>query len=184
MTVSTPTTSGQILTSAYLNNNINSGLTYISTTTIGSGVSTASVAGAFSSTYDNYRIIINNLTASTANQSLNFRLGSSTTRSDYIWGSTVITLSTGALTPESANGTAAGLRIGYTNTVPVNYSFDLLSPFLANRAEYSSGWANGAYVGHASGIDNTATSYTDITILPSAGTMTGGTITIYGYRKA
>lgn len=184
MTVSTPTTSGQILTSAYLNNNINSGLTYISTTTIGSAVASATVTGCFSATYDNYRIIINNVTGSVANQSLNFRLGASTVRANYYWGSTVIQMNTGGLTAESSNGTAAGCRIGYTNTAPVNYSFDLLSPFLANRAEYSSGWANGSYVGHASGIDDSAASYADITILPASGTITGGTITIYGYRKA
>jgi len=184
MTVSAATTSGQILTSAYLNNNINSGLTYISATTVGSAVSSATVAGAFSTTYDNYRIVINNVTASVANIALSLRLGSSTTRSDYYFGSTIITLSTGALSATSANGSAAGFFIGYTNTVPVNYSFDLLSPFLANRAEYSSGWANVGFNGFSSGIDNTATSYTDMTILPASGTITGGTITIYGYRKA
>jgi hypothetical protein len=34
------------------------------------------------------------------------------------------------------------------------------------------------------GYLNDATSYTAFTITASSGTMTGGTITVYGYRKA
>ena len=61
MAVSTATTAGQILTSAYVNNNINSGLTYISTVTLSAGAGTAAQwsGTVFSSTYTNYRLVCN-----------------------------------------------------------------------------------------------------------------------------
>ena len=77
MTVSTATTPGQILTSAYLNNNINSGLTYIDSATA-AGTATP-IDGCFTSTYNAYRIIVN-ATGTTSNQAmyLGLRVGGAT----------------------------------------------------------------------------------------------------------
>jgi hypothetical protein len=79
-------------------------------------------------------------------------------------------------------------RIGYgtTNTLQGNVDFE--SPFLAKntiiRASFLSqvtGGDGGTYVGFL----NNSTSYTDFTINSFGGaTMTGGTIQVFGYRKA
>jgi hypothetical protein len=49
---------------------------------------------------------------------------------------------------------------------------------------YSSQWSNGQYGGTLSGVDNLASAQTDINFMVTSGTLTGGTVTIYGYRKA
>ena len=58
-------TTGEVLTASDTNTYLNNGgLVYISGTTVGTGVSSVTVSSAFSSTYDNYRVIINNVDAS------------------------------------------------------------------------------------------------------------------------
>ena len=56
MAISTPTTSGQILTSAYLNNNINSGMTYVTGASF-SAVTEILLDSVFTSTYRNYYFV-------------------------------------------------------------------------------------------------------------------------------
>lgn len=166
----------------YLNNG---GLVYVSSTTIGSGVTSVTVSNAFSATYDSYRVTIVGAAFSTSNNAVAVRLGSSTTRADYYWGGFNVTLSSGVLASESANGTAEGLRIGYTSTNATSFSFDIHGPYLTIRTNYNAtGFGEGNYVGNHSGYDNTATSYTDLVFRPGSGIVTGGTITVYGYRKA
>ena len=79
-------TSGEVLTAADTNTYLaNSGLVYVSTTTL--TASGQNIAGAFSSTYTNYRIVLNNIVTSANNTLVAFRLGSSTARTEYIYGS-------------------------------------------------------------------------------------------------
>ena len=182
MTVSTPTVSGQILTSAYVNNNINSGLVYIKEQTIGSGVSSVTVTDAFSADYDNYKIIVSGGAGST-NCELNMRLGSVTTGyySSYIfaaWNNTI-----------SVDSSKVAIRFQYVggmNADGIHANIEINSPFLS---KYTRTFAGGfgdplAYVGSHSGLYPVTTSFTSFIILAASGTMTGGTITVYGYRKA
>jgi hypothetical protein len=51
-------TTGEVLTAADTNTYLaNSGLVYVASTTVGTGVSSVTVSSAFNSTYDNYKII-------------------------------------------------------------------------------------------------------------------------------
>jgi hypothetical protein len=180
MTVSTPTTAGQILTSAYLNNNINSGLTYISSTTVGTAVSSVTVSGAFSADYDNYLVKMTGGALSTTAQ-LYIRLGA--TASGYKWQ---LLFGSWNNTP-GAEGASAATEIRYAgNGDASGYDghIDIMSPFLAKNTRTLSFQASNSDGGPAVGLLQNTTSYTAFTILPSAGTMTGGTITVYGYRKA
>ena len=133
MTVSTPTTAGQILTSAYVNNNINSGLVYIKEQTIGSGVSSVTVTDAFSADYDNYKIIVSGGTA-TAGVEMNLKLGA-TTSNYYMsfiftaWSSTV-----------SGDGTKVGGNWNYVGGCSANgnqANIELNSPYLAKNTRIS-----------------------------------------------
>jgi len=179
MTVSTPTTSGQILTSAYLNNNINSGLTYISSTTVGTAVSSVTVSGAFSADYDNYLVTLTGGVISTTAQ-LYLRFGA--TVSGYKWQ---LLYGSYNNTP-AAEGSAVGTEIRYAgngDSTGFDSHIDIMSPFLAKNTKTVSSQISGD-AGCSFGLVPNTTSYTAFTILPSSGTMTGGTITVYGYRKA
>ena len=62
---------------------------------------------------------------------------------------------------------------------------DLLGPQLAKYTRYGTATAyqGSAGSGVSSGIHRVATAYTDFTLSPNSGTLTGGTIYVYGYNK-
>ena len=182
MTVSTPTTAGQILTSAYVNNNINSGLTYITSATVGTAVSSVTVSSAFSTTYDNYRIIYAGGTQS-AQQRFGMVLGASAT--GYYEGLVSVNYSTGVLGSAGTNNGVNWTYIAGGNTSSTGFIIDLQNPFLAQYTQMNSvGSLQNIQATWDQGIHAVATSYTGFTSTPLSSTITGGTITVYGYRKA
>ena len=183
MTVSAATTAGQILTSAYVNNNINSGLVYISSQTIGSAVSSVAVASCFSADYDNYRIVIAGGVGSTGSASVGLSLGASATGYSGVLQYALYG-SGGALVAQDDNA-ARFSHIGNAYTSQYATSFELLSPFLAKFTNIqNASWIVDNASGNYNGVHEVATSFSGFTLTPTAGTLTGGTITVYGYRKA
>ena len=76
--------------------------------------------------------------------------------------------------------------VGYASTNALSGKAEIDSPFLAKRTiarTISTGSSTTYYMNNYAGFLDNATSYTAFTITISAGTMTGGTITVYGYRK-
>ena len=182
MAISTPTTPGQILTSAYVNNNINSGLTYIKQQTIGTAVPSVDVTNAFSSTYDAYNIVVTGGAASAATNLRYQHIGA--TVNGYYSGGTVTNYSTNVVSGFSASN-AASLICGTTFTTALICDMTVINPFLAKESFFTFGavlYTSDGGVG--AGYHNAATSYTGFTLFPQTGTITGGTITVYGYRKA
>jgi hypothetical protein len=180
MTVSAPTTAGQVLTSAYLNNNINSGLTYIKSQTIGSAVASVSVTDAFSATYDNYVIALNEFESSGAQ--LTLALNGITTLYSY-----QLNYASYANTPQAIGNTLQSnwqYVIGMTSAQKNSGIIELQSPFVASPTRIRSPYADAGASGQLTAINNNATSATGFTVAPATGTITGGTITVYGYRKA
>lgn len=180
---------GQILTSSVMNDVSTlgnyQGLFHVKTQTIGSGVSSVTVSGAFSSDFDDYLVAVN--TVVSANQpNLGLRMGA--TASGYAYAGNYQNFTGGAVTVDTTtvatywnigacgNGTTGSGRVDFHTTVK--------SPQLAQQTFYiahngSLAWSN-AYTGYL----NNTTQYTALTILPSSGTMTGGTVRIYGYRNS
>lgn len=159
------------------------GLTLISSTTIGSAVSSVTVSNAFSSTYDNYLITVSGGAAST-DMNINMTLGATAT-GYYKFGYY------GAYNSSTVNGANGnnstswvGVASGATNGL---YGWCHLSdPFASDRTSFSSMTANQSTTGTAaqqSGFLDNATSYTAFTLTTSTGTMTGGTVRVYGYRN-
>jgi hypothetical protein len=184
MAISTPTTAGQILTSAYVNNNINSGLVYVTSATVGTAVASVTVTGAFNSTYDNYRIVYSGGTGS-ANSAIKTQLGASA--ADYYSILNYVSYSSGT-TPRSLGGEAQtsfpfsgfASSSGFTGV-----SYDLLQPFLAKwTLLHAAGYVGNSDSGTSAGLHASSVSYTSFVLSPTSGTLTGGTITVYGYRKA
>ena len=171
-------TSGSILTAAQMNG---IGLWLIKTQTIGTGVASVPVTDAFSTDYDNYLITVNGGVGSAA-QNMGLQLGATVT--GYYGGQTTVNVS-GVVAGAGMNNTANFTLAGISTTTNNYLQATLFDPYTAKttrmnsiRADDRSGGSYGTTVGF---LDN-STSYTGFTLVV-AGTMTGGTIRVYGYRK-
>ena len=175
-------TAGSVLTASDTNTFLaNSGLVYVKSQTIGNGVFSVTVTDAFSSTYDNYLIQVSGGSAS-AGCVLGLRLGADVTgyRYQFIYGDWAGT----AL----ADGTTVGTLfqyVGGANTDGIHMNCTVNSPNLAKGTRVvADGVLPANYSGFMGGYKPTTTQYTSFIIVPSTGSLTGGTITVYGYRKA
>ena len=148
-----------------------------------SGASTVSINGCFTSTYDNYQIIVTNLTNS-ANSNIQFRMrvagadasGAATYKYQGFYSDG------GTLGNESYSTTQWGL--GIANTTPTGMiDFSLYEPFLARATKMKSmAWdAPAEQTLVYTGIHTPTTSYDGFTILNNTGTISG-TVRIYGYK--
>jgi hypothetical protein len=177
-------TTGEVLTASDTNTYLtNSGLVYVKSQAIVAGSATTVVTNAFSTTYDNYRILVTGLQTS-AGQGLAIKLGSTATG---YYGNMVYVLFSGSAYTFVPQNNAAFWFGGLTDgSAPTTYStFDLMSPFLASRTAMNGGYYGRGYSGTYAGLLENTTSYTDISFFnDSSGTLSGGTITVYGYRKA
>lgn len=160
------------------------GLVFVTSQTIGSAVSSVTVSSAFSSTYDNYRIIVSGGTGST-NANLAMTLGATAT--GYYGYGTFGAYNTG--TPSGTNnnndtawGSAAGMSANSLHGV-----IDLTDPFNTKRTHITVNRADSLTTGNSrvyGGFLDNATSYTAFTLTTSTGTMTGGTVRVYGYANS
>lgn len=169
---------GQVLTAAQMNA---IGLWEVKSQTIGTAVSSVTVTGAFTADYENYKIIVAGGVGS-ADLNLVLTLGASTTT--YYWAQTGTLYATGAIASVGNNTTSWRAGFGTTNTLGMNV--ELLAPNLAKHTIFMGTHSSQTTTGGAAiigGYHATATAYTDFTITTSAGTMTGGTIRVYGYRN-
>jgi hypothetical protein len=160
-----------------------SGLTLVSATTIGTTVASVTVSSAFSSTYDSYLIQVSGGVASTA-VNLNLQLGSTTT--GYYAAYPRLTYSTGATANVTDNNSANFSRVGTGNTNNLNASITVINPNFAKNTFISATYVDpdpASVAGTASGFVNNTTAYTAFTVLPNTGTLTGGTIRVYGYKN-
>jgi hypothetical protein len=159
------------------------GLVLVKAQTIGSAVTSVAVTGAFSTDYDNYKIMISGGAGST-NGSLQLQLGSTTT--GYYNGFGGATFA-GANDFGGYSNQANMQNVGRASTSTLYANVELVNPFLTKNTFVTYTWVvnetsgrariNGSYL-------NDSTSYTGFTIIVETGTVTGGTIAVYGYAKA
>ena len=158
------------------------GLIFISSTTIGTAVSSVTVSNVFSATYDNYRIIVSG-GAGSAFQGLRIQLGATTT--GYYDGYNGYNY-TAASANASQTNNGATFNAGSTNTNGHCGNFDLIAPNLAKNTMITQNLAlpDSTGAGRAGGgFLNDTTQYTGFTLTTASGTITGGTIKVYGYRN-
>jgi hypothetical protein len=176
-------TSGEVLTAADTNTYLaNSGLVYVTSQTVGTAVASVTVSSAFSTTYDSYRIIYQMGDASATEQL--FLKFNNSTGATYSHGGIYVLYGTALAGPETANNTASGIRIGNTNADFSSIVFDVINPFLATPTHVMAQHADAQYWSVRGGRDSNTVSQTGFSLTPGSGTLTGGTITVYGYRKA
>ena len=178
------TFTSEVLTSADTNTYLaNSGLVYVTSATVGTGVSSVTVTGAFNSTYDNYKIIMSGGTCS-AGAIVTMTLGGSATGyygilmyATYLSATPLAAaVNNGTNMPYVGGGGTAGQAIVA--------DFDLLNPYLAQYSRIvGAQYSDATYYGTMQGEHRVATSYSSFSLAPNTGTLTGGTIQVYGYRK-
>lgn len=182
-TATAGTNTTQLATTAFANTA--GGLVYVTSYSIGSGVSTFIVPSAFHSTYDNYLVRLDAVTFSAANDSIfaQLRTGTSTSATNYIYSLPYATYIGGTSNAASTTGVSfnnIGRSLGAGDKASTEFRIN--QPYLAAKTT-----ANGFVIGSDlqglfGGYHNSATSY-DQLVVSVSGTMTGGTCTIYGYRK-
>jgi hypothetical protein len=168
---------GEVLTATDMNA---VGLWLVKTQTVGTGVSSVAVTGAFSADYDNYMITYNGGTSSSSGI-IGLRLGATATnyKTSFIYTSWNNTVAAAGSTTDTSF-TRFGRHAASSQSTGV---CQLFNPFATAPTRFVgvdiSATDGGSYVGV---MDNT-TSYTEFTLIPNTGTLTGGTIRVYGYRN-
>ena len=169
---------GQVLTAAAMDA---VGLWLVKTDTVGTGVSSHTVTGAFTADYVNYRVLYTGGTAS-GTGGIRFQLGGST--STYYNTVNYSLWSGGGVTSVTNNNSVGYWQ--YAGAVDSNANafmcIDVYEPNVARSTRFQGSWVQVDSGGTTAGIHRTNTAYTDFTITPDSGTLTGGTIYIYGYR--
>jgi hypothetical protein len=172
-------TAGEILTAANMNE---IGLWLVKTQTVGSAVSTVTVSDVFSSTYDSYLVVLNDISASAGDRirlTINGSAGST-----YRYGGFRSSYSAAVIDSEQGNNLgywvialpgAAGKVQG---TVVIN------NPNKAQPTSFSSAFGGPTFSMSMNGYDTNTAASTGFLLDPeSTGTLTGGTIKVYGYRN-
>ena len=172
-------TSGQIVQA--VPTGINSALVLVSATTVGSAVTSVTVSGAFSSTYDNYKITYTGGACSDASPNIFMQLGAANTayyslRSGYRYTAAALDF------VDANNGTQWHVTGGQNNKIAVN--IDVLAPNLAVNTFFSGTSNATSGIALTGGYQNSATQFTAFTFSPESGTMTGGVIRVYGYTNS
>ena len=159
----------------------NSGLVYVTQVTVGSGVSSVTVSSCFSSTYDAYKIVYTAGISSTTDWSY-FQLAG-LTGANYFSQGFYNTSGNGTYNAMSRSS-ATTWQIATVTAQSFGWEMTVHNPFLAKFTFFTADGASDYAMSRTGGVCNTATSSTGFTISTGGGTITGGTITVYGFRKA
>jgi hypothetical protein len=159
------------------------GLTLVKSQAVGAGVGTVVVADAFSADYDAYQIFWSGGNGSVANANISFFMGTSSANY-YTAGVFGGSAGSGGLgnggTPQSS------VPVGELDANGARCSFRVIDPFAARHTVIATDGAlnftnfNMRLYGHLFPLN---TSFTSFTLFPSAGTLSNGTVRVYGYRK-
>lgn len=173
-------TSGQIVQA--VPTGIQSALVLVKTQTIGTAVSSVTVSDCFSAAYDAYKITITSGVSSSSNAQLNLTLGATVTGYKYAY------LVSAASAAGIISTSATFIPVGEINANVLQMNTEVFNPFLAKHTYVNGtlGYNNANNNGRAglTGLLENTTSYTAFTLTPSTGTLTGGTIRVYGYTNS
>jgi hypothetical protein len=157
------------------------GLTHLVSQTIGSAVTSVAVSNIFSSAFDNYKIVMN--TTSSANgAALRIQLNNSTSATYSTLGFYMSVGSASVVGENNASLTTGVL--GITTASIFSLTAEIFNPFASAATQFFSETMGSSFYSKRGGHDTSTASSTGFTITPATGNFTGGTISVYGYRKA
>jgi hypothetical protein len=173
-------TSGQVVQA--VPTGINSALVLIKTQTIGTTVSSVTVTDAFSSTYDDYLI---RLSPTVGSEPLTLVVSYGSTATGYYSASNILTFANTDGNSGTANGSSTGAgRLTATGSA---VAFEVSAPNLVSNTITRMIFVapeTGGRAGSVGGFLNNTTQYTAFTLTTTVGTITGGTIRVYGYTNS
>ena len=171
--------SGDVLTAAEMNA---VGLWLVKTQTIGTAVSSVTVTGAFSTDYDAYQIVVTGGTFNTTLVWGVFQFSSAHTTGYY--GAAQFIDTAGAATAQGTSnlGRLLVTRSSTTTAGVSSWVVNVANPMNAVRKSIWGQCSGGNMVTHGGYYDSTST-FSQFVLSPSAGTLTGGTIRVYGIRN-
>ena len=158
------------------------GLVLIKSQTIGSAVSSMTVSDVFSANYERYKITV---TGGVSSAALDIRLTLGSTTSGYYGFLIYGAYNSNTVQGFGQNNTAFWGYVGTGTSDTLTGNFELDNPFGSKQTFVNAQNALSLTTGVSnsfSGYLNNTTSYTAFTLTASTGTMTGGTIRVYGYR--
>jgi hypothetical protein len=159
-----------------------SGYSLIKSQAIGTSVTAVTVTGAFSSTYDVYQIVVSGGVGSTSS-ALKLQFGSTT--ANYRWGLVnQIYTSPGTVSGSGSNSANGIDYVGSVTTNKVNAFMTVTDPFGTRVTSATGTYLRTDEGGTVTGLLSDLTSYTAFTLSLLSGSMTGGTVYVYGLRKA
>ena len=171
-------TAGAVLTAAQMNK---IGMWLIDRQVVGTAVSSVDFTSCFSGDFENYRVhYIGNSASASAAIILQLGTGSATTanynsylRTAYAtWGS----LGTGQ------DAITDGLHLCFAGTGMAG-TLDIMAPNIAVPTYAYGGFGNSTNGGYIAGRQTDSTAFTSAHIKARSGTITGGSIAIYGYNS-
>jgi hypothetical protein len=161
------------------------GMELIKTQTIGTSVSSVNINNAFTDDYANYRIIIDGGTQTAVSPVISLQLTAAGTASTVNYYATFIFTFYSGTTMNILN-TNNGANIPYVAMSlndGLSGGFDVYQPKVAGKTSFG-GFTNREDIsGYVSGFHSPTTSYDGFVLILNSGTMTGGTIRVYGYRN-
>ena len=198
-------TSGSVLTASDTNTYLaNSGLVAVTPSAVTNGTIISGTASAtvnatqstvvlkdvFSSTFDSYRVVISNLTMSSTTTGTviyaKMHDGTNPASTNYNFAFARIDIAATTVAGITNSLGTNGVTVGYGTGDKFGTTFDIVNPNLATHTlfpQLSGVNVSTGYMYTGAGMHQTSTAYTSLQIAPSTGTITGGTITVYGYRK-
>lgn len=149
------------------------------------GSTSFTLNGVFSSTFDNYRIVISNMESSSPGGGYYIALGTSSTGANYYMGGYYVNVSTAAQTVHRTNNGDRWIIGTGNNGTKTSVSFDLCAPNLAQRTflPQVSSYTETGFCGMANGLQDSTTQFTAFTLSSAGATFSSGDVSVYGYRK-
>ncbi len=174
--------SGDVLNASDMNG---VGLWLVKSQTVGTGVASVVVTGAFSSDYNNYFVTWTAGTGSVGGAQLRIAFNVDTGNNYY---SNIITQTAGLA---AVNGQAFGALVGFTvvgyvDTGDTSLSLTINNPNRALNTNFYGSFnclGGSSQVGTVGGWSIGTGANTGFTFYPSSGTISGGTIRVYGFRN-
>jgi hypothetical protein len=146
-----------------------------------SAQSAVSVDNCFTSTYKNYRVLINFTSSLTNELRMRFRVaGADNTTSNYSMGWQYQNIGGGTGAVGLVNGSYLDLMDTVTGALGHFYTLDIADPQTSSYTMVNGHAAWAAYFANSGGYFNAATVFDGLTVYPGSGDITG-TISIYGY---
>jgi hypothetical protein len=170
---------GEVLTAAAMDS---IGLWLVKTQTVGAGVASVTVTDAFSADYDNYKVTYTGGTG-TNNSVLGFHFVGTNGNTTFYGNLYYANFTNGAPQTFGWNNAASVSHLGGNAFDRWNMNAEIHGPHLTQGTFLSSPFVDGFNAGVVQAVHNIASSYTSFVLTPSTGTLTGGTIRVYGYRN-